>query len=42
VALTDGVLCGAAGEQFVRLNVATPRSVLVQAVQRMGAALAAG
>jgi cystathionine beta-lyase len=42
VALTDGVLCGAAGERFVRLNVATPRPVLVQAVQRMGAALAAG
>ncbi|MGY1763872.1 MalY/PatB family protein [Geodermatophilus sp. SYSU D00779] len=41
VALTDGLLCGAAGQQFVRLNVATPRPVLVQAVEQMGAALAA-
>jgi cystathionine beta-lyase len=41
VALTDGVLCGAAGRGFVRLNVATPRPVLEQAVEQMGAALAA-
>jgi cystathionine beta-lyase len=42
VALTDGVLCGVAGTGFVRLNVATPRPVLVQTVEQMGAALAAG
>src|ERR687889_165863 len=42
VALTDGLLCGLAGEQYVRLNVATPRPGLVQVVERMGAALAAG
>ncbi len=41
VALTDGVLCGMAGTGFARLNVATPRPVLVQAVEQMGAALAA-
>ncbi len=41
VALTDGALCGVAGTGFVRLNVATPRPVLVQAVKQMGAALAA-
>ncbi|MGR6963329.1 MalY/PatB family protein [Geodermatophilus sp. URMC 61] len=39
VALTDGVLCGAAGA--VRLNFATPRPVLTEVVERMGAALAA-
>jgi cystathionine beta-lyase len=41
VALTDGVLCGVAGEQYVRLNVATPRAVLTEVVERMGAAAAA-
>jgi cysteine-S-conjugate beta-lyase len=41
VALTDGALCGAAGRGSVRLNVATPRPVLEQAVEQMGAALAA-
>lgn len=41
VALTDGALCGTAGEGFVRLNVATPRPVLVRAVEQMGVALAA-
>lgn len=41
VALTDGLLCGVAGTGFARLNVATPRPVLVQAVEQMGAALAA-
>lgn len=41
VALTDGVLCGAAGSDHVRLNLATPRPVLAQAVEQMGAALAA-
>jgi cysteine-S-conjugate beta-lyase len=41
VALTDGLLCGAAGRGYVRLNVATPRPVLTRAVEQMGAALAA-
>jgi cysteine-S-conjugate beta-lyase len=41
VALTDGLLCGAAGEGAVRLNFATPRPVLTEVVERMGAALAA-
>ena len=41
VALTDGLLCGASGRQYVRLNVATPRPVLTEVVERMGAALAA-
>jgi cysteine-S-conjugate beta-lyase len=41
VALTDGSLCGAAGEQFARLTIATPRPVLVRTVEQMGAALAA-
>ncbi|SDM77084.1 cystathione beta-lyase [Geodermatophilus siccatus] len=41
VALTDGALCGVAGTGFARLNVATPRPVLVQAVEQMGAALTA-
>ncbi|MDP9429745.1 MAG: aminotransferase class I/II-fold pyridoxal phosphate-dependent enzyme [Actinomycetota bacterium] len=41
VALTDGALCGAAGTGFVRLNVATPRPVLTEVVERMGAALTA-
>ena len=41
VALTDGLLCGASGRQYVRLNVATPRPVLTEVVERMDAALAA-
>jgi cysteine-S-conjugate beta-lyase len=41
VALTDGSLCGAAGEQFARLTIATPRPVLVRTVEQMGTALAA-
>ncbi|TFV56656.1 aminotransferase class I/II-fold pyridoxal phosphate-dependent enzyme [Geodermatophilus sp. DF01-2] len=41
VALVDGALCGAAGTGAVRLNFATPRPVLAQAVEQMGAALAA-
>lgn len=41
VALTDGALCGVAGEGFVRLNLATPRPVLTEILERMGAALAA-
>jgi cystathionine beta-lyase len=39
VAMTDGVLCGAPG--FVRYNVATPRHLMVQALEQMGAAVAA-
>jgi cysteine-S-conjugate beta-lyase len=41
VALIDGLLCGVAGEQYVRLNIATPRPVLTEVVERMGAALPA-
>ena len=41
MALTDGSLCGAAGEGAVRLNVATPRTVLTEVVEQMGAALVA-
>lgn len=41
VALTDGSLCGTAGGGFVRIVFATPRPILVELVQRMGAALAA-
>ncbi len=40
VALTDGALCGAAGEGFVRIVFATPRPILSEIVQRMGEALA--
>lgn len=42
VALTEGTLCGAAGRGFARLNFATPRPVLRQAVEQMSAALLAG
>jgi cysteine-S-conjugate beta-lyase len=38
VAVTDGALCGAPG--FVRYNLATPRHLVVRAVEQMGAALA--
>lgn len=41
VALTDGALCGAAGEGFVRLIFATPRPILEEAVISMGRALKA-
>lgn len=40
VALTDGALCGAAGEGFVRIVFATPRPILEEIVRRMGEALA--
>lgn len=40
VALTDGQDFGAGGEGFVRLNFACPRSVLLEALDRMKAALA--
>jgi cystathionine beta-lyase len=41
VALTDGAMCGAAGEGFVRMIFATPRPILQQAVISMGQALEA-
>ncbi|WP_448072826.1 MalY/PatB family protein [Georgenia yuyongxinii] len=41
VALTDGARCGTAGAGFVRLVIATPRPILRQALEQMGAALAA-
>lgn len=41
VALTEGALCGEVGRGFARLNFATPRPVLVQAVEQMSAALGA-
>ncbi len=39
VALNDGAWFGAGGDGFVRLNFATSRSVLEEALQRMSAAL---
>lgn len=41
VALTDGTLCGRAGAGFVRLNFGTPRPILTQIVQQLGAAVRA-
>lgn len=41
VALTDGAECGDGGEGHVRLNFAMPRPLLVEAVERMAAAVAA-
>ncbi|MDD9207377.1 aminotransferase class I/II-fold pyridoxal phosphate-dependent enzyme [Georgenia sp. 10Sc9-8] len=40
VVLTDGPACGAAGAGFARLNFATPRPVLEQAVEQMAQAVA--
>ncbi len=40
VALTDGALCGAVGEGFVRIVFATPRPILEEILQRMGEAVA--
>jgi cystathionine beta-lyase len=40
VALNDGVHFGPGGDGFVRLNFACPRSILLQALERMRAALA--
>lgn len=40
VALTDGRLCGAAGEGFVRLTLATPRPILREILTRLTTALA--
>ncbi|WP_318842730.1 MalY/PatB family protein [Myceligenerans pegani] len=42
VTLTDGGLCGEAGRGFVRVNIATPRPILREALARMGAAVAHG
>ena len=41
VALTDGSACGAAGAGFLRLIFATPRPILIDASERMGAGLTA-
>jgi cystathionine beta-lyase len=41
VALNDGATFGAAGEGFVRLNFGCPRATLVEALERMQAALEA-
>ncbi|GAB2617049.1 MalY/PatB family protein [Pseudactinotalea suaedae] len=40
VAATAGALCGDAGRGFLRFNIGLPRPLLVQAITRMGAALA--
>lgn len=40
VVMTDGAACGAAGAGGMRLNLAMARPVLVEALDRMGAALA--
>jgi cystathionine beta-lyase len=40
VALSDGAVFGAPGEGFVRLNFATSRSVVTEALERMAKALA--
>lgn len=42
VTLTDGALCGETGHGFVRLNLATPRPVLRDALRAMGTAAARG
>ena len=39
VALNDGALFGAGGEGFVRLNFGCPRSLLLEGLERMKAAL---
>ncbi len=38
VSMTDGLMCGEAGRGFTRLIFATPRPVLTQAIEAMGAA----
>lgn len=40
VAVTDGELCGAAGEGHVRFNLAMPRPLVVEAARRIAACLA--
>jgi cystathionine beta-lyase len=39
VALNEGITYGTGGEGFVRLNFGCPRSILVEALERMEAAL---
>ncbi|HEY3437263.1 MAG TPA: hypothetical protein VGK35_06205, partial [Actinotalea sp.] len=39
VALVDGSACGRAGRGFVRLNLAMPRPLVVEAGRRIGARL---
>ncbi|MBZ2195005.1 MalY/PatB family protein [Occultella gossypii] len=39
IALVDGNRCGDAGTGFVRYNFATPRPIMVQSLEQMGAAL---
>lgn len=39
VAVSDGIACGAVGAGFARFVFAMPRPVLVEAIERMGAAL---
>jgi cystathionine beta-lyase len=39
VALVDGAVFGQAGEGFVRLNFGCPRSMLIEALERMKEAL---
>lgn len=41
VALTDGAECGHGGDGHVRLNFAMPRPLLIEAIDRMAAAVAA-
>jgi cystathionine beta-lyase len=41
LALNDGEMFGKGGEGFMRLNIASPRSVLLQALQQLAAAVAA-
>ncbi|WP_104086817.1 MalY/PatB family protein [Arthrobacter sp. GMC3] len=41
VALVDGAACGEPGKGFVRLNFATPRPLLREILEKMGAAVAA-
>ena len=41
VMLTDGALCGEAGRGHVRLNFATPRSILAEIVRRLADAMSA-
>ena len=41
VSVSDGAACGSGFEQHARLVFATPRPVLVEMIERMGAALAA-
>lgn len=39
LALNDGEMFGPGGEGYMRLNVATPRSVLLEALERLHAAV---